>query len=71
MLGDIDHPFISKMFGAFQTQKKLVFVMEWLNGGDLFHHLDKKNVYDESKAKFYMAEIILALGHLHKHGVVY
>ena len=59
------------MIAAFQTSKKLVFVLEWLNGGDLFHHLDKKHVYDEAKAKFYMAEIILALGHLHKCGVVY
>lgn len=33
--------------------------------------MDKKHVYDEAKAKFYMAEIILALGHLHKCGVVY
>jgi serine/threonine protein kinase len=71
VLGEIDHPFILKMMAAVQTSKKLIFILEWLNGGDLFHHLDKKNVFDESKAKFYMAEMVLAIGHLHKRGVVY
>ena len=36
VLADIRHPFICKMTGSFQTHKKIIFVMDFLNGGDLF-----------------------------------
>ena len=45
--------------------------MECLNGGDLFTHLSKKERFSEMKAKYYMAEMVLALEHLHKKGIVY
>jgi serum/glucocorticoid-regulated kinase 2 len=60
-----------KMMAAFQTKRKVYFVIECLNGGDMYTHLKAKIPYDENKAKFYMAEIILALEHLHARGVVY
>jgi len=46
-------------------------VLEFLNGGDLFYHMKRLAPFDENTAKFCMAEIILALEHLHKRGVVY
>lgn len=46
-------------------------MLEFLNGGDLFYHMKKSGPFDENTSKFIMAEIILALEHLHKHGVVY
>ena len=45
--------------------------MEMINGGDLFIHMKPKEPFTENQAKFYMAEIVLALEHLHKKGVVY
>lgn len=47
--------------------------MEFINGGELFFHLKQqgKGGFDEDRARFYAAEIVLALEYLHKSGVIY
>jgi protein-serine/threonine kinase len=45
--------------------------MEFINGGELFYHLQKAGRFDEMRAKFYMAELVLALEYLHNEGTVY
>ena len=64
-------PFIVDLHYAFQTDHKLYFVMDFLNGGELFWHLRNDLKFSEKRARFYAAEIILALEALHQHGVVY
>ena len=59
------------MAGSFQTRKKLFFAMDFLNGGDFFTLLMKHAPLTERAAKHYMAEIILALEHLHYRGIVF
>jgi serine/threonine protein kinase len=67
----ISHPFVVKMHRAFQSDSKLYFVMDFLNGGELYFHLKKEGRFTENKTRFYAAEIILALEHLHKKGIIY
>lgn len=67
----IEHPFIVKMYRSFQSDNKLYFVMDFLNGGELFFHLKKEGRFTENKARFYASEVILALEHLHKNGIIY
>jgi len=45
--------------------------MDFLNGGELFYHLRKETKFSEARAKFYAAEIILALECLHSNGIIY
>ncbi len=45
--------------------------MDFLNGGELFYHLRKETFFEESRARFYVVEMILALEVLHKNGVIY
>ena len=81
ILGKIDHPFIVGMRYAFQTvdllmsvdgqRDKLYFVLDYCPGGELFYHLGKAKKFTEERARFYAAEITLALEHLHKMGIVY
>ena len=40
---------------AFQTDAKLYFVMDFLNGGELFYHLRKDHKFSEGRARFYAA----------------
>ena len=40
-------------------------------GGELFHQLKKVKKMTEEEAKFYFLEILMALDHVHSHGVVY
>ena len=61
ILQEIDSLFVVKLHYAFQTPDKLYFVMDFLNGGEMFTHLRKKVKFPEKRARFYCAEIILAL----------
>jgi serine/threonine protein kinase len=66
------HPFVVKLFYAFQDHEKLYLILEYAQGGELFHHLSMERMFPEETAAFYMAEMVLALEHLHKNlGVVY
>ena len=42
-----------------------------MNGGDLHYHLSKHGVFNENEMKFYAAEVILGLEHMHKRYIVY
>jgi p90 ribosomal S6 kinase len=46
-------------------------VLDFLRGGDLFGRLAKEIMFTEEDVKFYMAELVLALDHLHSLGIIY
>ncbi len=71
MLLGVKHPFVVSLHYAFQSPERIYFVLDFVNGGELFYHLRKKVRYTESKIKFYAAELILALDHLHNMGFIY
>jgi serum/glucocorticoid-regulated kinase 2 len=71
ILEKIENPFIVSLFYAFQDYKKLYLVTEFMQGGELFYHLRKEGIFKESRAKFYLCEIVLALEHLHSNGCIY
>lgn len=65
------HPFLTALYCAFQTEDRLFFVMEYVNGGDLMFQIQRARRFDEARARFYAAEVILALMFLHNHSIVY
>lgn len=66
------HPFVVKLFYAFQDHEMLYLILEYALGGELFTHLAMERMFDEDAAAFYMAEMVLALEHLHQNvGVIY
>ncbi|KAJ6790215.1 hypothetical protein PWT90_10263 [Aphanocladium album] len=66
------HPFVVKLFYAFQDHEKLYLILEYGQGGELFTHLNTEKMFSETVAAFYMAEMLLAISHLHTNlGVVY
>lgn len=66
-----DSPFIVGLKFSFQTPTDLYLVTDYMSGGELFWHLQKEGRFQEGRAKFYIAELILALQHLHHHDIVY
>jgi serine/threonine protein kinase SCH9 len=66
-----DSPFIVGLKFSFQTPTDLYLVTDFMSGGELFWHLQKEGRFKEERAKFYIAELILALQHLHQHDIVY
>ncbi|KAL9902316.1 JIL-1 kinase isoform 1-T7 [Glossina fuscipes fuscipes] len=64
-------PFLVGLHYAFQTESKLYLVLDYVSGGELFTHLYKAEHFSEATVKIYIAEVVLALEHLHKLGIIY
>ncbi|AOA62299.1 Serine/threonine kinase [Komagataella phaffii CBS 7435] len=64
------HPFLLNLHQCFQTENRIYFVMEYVSGGDLMWHAQQRT-FSPSRAKFYAAEVLLALQYFHENGVVY
>ena len=71
VLGYVKHPFIVGMNMAFQSRDKLYFVLDYCAGGELFFHLGKLGKFPEARARFYSAEIILAITYIHTLDIIY
>ncbi|XP_036799764.1 serine/threonine-protein kinase Sgk3 isoform X2 [Oncorhynchus mykiss] len=71
LLKNVKHPFLVGLHYSFQTTDKLYFVLDFVNGGELFFHLQKERTFPEPRAKFYIAEMASALGYLHSLNIVY
>ena len=54
-----------------QTVDKLFFVLDYCAGGELFFHLGKVGRFTEERAKFYAAQITLALEYVHGLDIIY
>ncbi|KNE69120.1 AGC/PKC protein kinase [Allomyces macrogynus ATCC 38327] len=64
------HPFLINLYACMQTATRLYFVMEYVSGGDLMLHIQRQQ-FSERRAKFYAAEVLLALEFLHQNNIVY
>jgi len=71
ILQKVKSPFIVRLHYAFQTPDMLYYVLDFCAGGELFFHLKKKRTFSEKKARFYLAEIVLAIEELHRNDVIY
>ncbi|KAG8955849.1 AGC protein kinase Gad8 [Tulasnella sp. 424] len=71
VLAKVNNPFIVPLKFSFQSPAKLYLVLAFVNGGELFHHLQREQRFNEERSRFYAAELLLALEHLHAFNVVY
>eukprot|EP00041_Stephanoeca_diplocostata_P019621 m.426244 g.426244 ORF g.426244 m.426244 type:complete len:500 (-) comp21354_c0_seq3:2739-4238(-) len=71
LLGNESHPFLVALHYSFQTPGKIYFVLDYVNGGELYFHLNRDKKFSERRSLFYAAELTSALGFLHDHNVLY
>ncbi|KAJ3558906.1 hypothetical protein NM688_g658 [Phlebia brevispora] len=64
------HPFLLGLHSCFQTETRIYFVMEYVSGGDLMLHIQRKQ-FSLRQAKFYACEVLLALEYFHSNGIIY
>ncbi|GAA5846808.1 hypothetical protein JCM5353_005910 [Sporobolomyces roseus] len=68
----VDSPFLVSLKFSFQSSTNLFFVIDYKGGGELFQHLQRDGGrFEESRVRFYLGEIVLALEYLHERGIVY
>lgn len=67
----IEHPFIVNLLFAFQSATKFYLGLEYIAGGELLGLMRKTPVMPISQVRLYVAELALAIEHLHRHGIVY
>ncbi|OON21155.1 kinase domain protein, partial [Opisthorchis viverrini] len=70
LIKSLQHPFLCKLRYTFQSASMLFFVMDYVNGGELYSYIQRER-FTEERAKFYVAEIACALGYLHSEKIIY
>ncbi|KAM9022417.1 rho-associated protein kinase 1 isoform 2-T2 [Ara ararauna] len=63
-------PWVVQLFYAFQDDRYLYMVMEYMPGGDLVNLMSNYDV-PEKWARFYTAEVVLALDAIHSMGFIH
>lgn len=71
ILQDANHPYIVQLKYAFQNQDKLYMVMDYYSGGSLRQVLRRRGRFSIKRARFYLAQILLAIAHLHALNILY
>lgn len=71
VLAKITNPFIVPLKFSFQSKEKLYLVLSFINGGELFHHLQREGKFSMDRSRFYIAELLSALESLHELNVIY
>jgi serine/threonine protein kinase len=71
ILGRTNHPFIVALKFAFQTPSKFYLGLEYAPGGELFYLVQRFGFLPIENIRLYIAEIGLALDHLHSLGIIY
>jgi serum/glucocorticoid-regulated kinase 2 len=82
IMSGVRHPFLACLRFAFQTQSKLYLGMDYYKGGNLYLHMHSSKMdpnvstssgrrFSIERARFYAAELAIALAYLHAHGIIY
>ncbi|KAG7663610.1 YPK2 [[Candida] subhashii] len=71
VLARINNPFIVPLKFSFQSPEKLYLVLSFINGGELFWHLQREGKFSMDRSRFYIAELLTALESLHDLNVIY
>lgn len=71
ILAEADNEWVVKLYYSFQDRDNLYFVMDYIPGGDLMGLLIKFGIFEEPLARFYIAELVLAIESVHKMGFIH
>eukprot|EP00039_Didymoeca_costata_P019985 m.339626 g.339626 ORF g.339626 m.339626 type:complete len:744 (+) comp18889_c0_seq1:208-2439(+) len=71
VLSEMSSKFVTNLKYAFHDRDTLYLLLDLCEGGDLSWHLKKKGKFTESQAKFYTAEIVMGIAHIHDKKMIY
>ncbi|ETO26797.1 hypothetical protein RFI_10338, partial [Reticulomyxa filosa] len=70
-VGVNDCRFVTTLKYAFMDENTLYLILDLMIGGDLKYHLNHERVFPEERSRFYAAQVLLGLEHIHNKGIVY
>ncbi len=70
-LSKMDSIFVTSLKYAFMDEERLYLIMDLMTGGDLKYHLNHDGIFEENRARFYSAQILLGIEHIHGKGIIY
>jgi serine/threonine protein kinase len=70
-LGQLGHPNVIGLEGSFHDDRFFYLVNEFCDGGDLQAYIEREGAMDEDIARFYAAEMVLGIQHLHRHSIIH
>ena len=71
ILSRLVHPAIVRLYATAQDAEFLYFVLELCERGEMFYQIKRVGRFDEECARFYTAEILTGLEHIHALGIVH
>ncbi|MED6276144.1 hypothetical protein CHARACLAT_000310 [Characodon lateralis] len=71
ILAEADNEWVVRLYYSFQDRDSLYFVMDYIPGGDMMSLLIRMGVFPEHLARFYVAELTLAIESVHKMGFIH
>lgn len=71
IMHSLDFPFLTKLAYSFKDNANLYLVLEFVNGGELFTYIRRKKRLKESQARFYIAQVILAIEYMHNLDILH
>ena len=75
LLKSVDHPFVVKFYGEYESPSEVALLQEFCQGGELFALLHpqtgEEHGIPSSEARFHAAVIQRAVGHIHSRGIIY
>lgn len=71
ILAEADNEWVVRLYYSFQDRESLYFVMDYIPGGDMMSLLIRMGVFPETLARFYVAELTLAIESVHKMGFIH
>ena len=66
----VSFPFIIEMIKSFNYQNKIIYILEYIEGVDLFEVMKDIGLLSTSDCIFYTASIILILEYLHQNKII-
>lgn len=71
LLKRVNHPGVVNLITYFHDDTKLYIVMEYVEGGEMFSHLQNAGQFTNNQSAVYAAEIVLIFDHLHSLNIAY
>ena len=66
-----DHPGVVRLYYTFQDERSLYFVLDVASGGELLGVLKRLTTFDEECTRFYTAQILDTVEHMHSRGIIH